>query len=185
MAPPQTKKSKRQKPENDVSFWVASEIMKKPSKYISDAVIKKFTKKNSICYPEYASCLNITPCLPGEACCTKRTDSNNPHFTYFFDTLFSVQSLKLPFSDFICNILTLLNIAPTQLHPNSWAFIKCFESLCYHFNIIPTYSKFFYFFERNTSKTIKSDRVFLVTASGRGIMTKFRNNYKHWKKRIF
>ncbi|KAJ1379330.1 hypothetical protein SESBI_47004 [Sesbania bispinosa] len=37
--------------------------------------------------------------------------------------------------------------SPTQLHPNSWAFIRGFEILCRSYNYVPTTLKFFYFFQ--------------------------------------
>ncbi|RDX77098.1 hypothetical protein CR513_42827, partial [Mucuna pruriens] len=44
--------------------------------------------------------------------------------------LWSVElGIKLPFTDFERAVLQVLNIAPTQLHPNSWAFVQVFELL--------------------------------------------------------
>ncbi|RDX89358.1 hypothetical protein CR513_28935, partial [Mucuna pruriens] len=51
-------------------------------------------------------------------------------YTYLFDTLSLKLGAQLPFSNFQCLVLKILNIAPTQLHPNSLAFIRAFEILC-------------------------------------------------------
>lgn len=37
-------------------------------------------------------------------------------------------------------------MAPSQLHPNSWAMVRAFEILCLFFNIRPNVLVFFYFF---------------------------------------
>ncbi|RHN66645.1 putative transposase (putative), gypsy type [Medicago truncatula] len=38
--------------------------------------------------------------------------------------------VKVPFTRFEMDVLKFLNVAPSQIQPNSWAFIKCFEILC-------------------------------------------------------
>ena len=181
MAQSETNSTNRKRKSDD-NFWVGKDVTKQPSRSVSEAIVAEFRKKYEICAPNFTQCLTITPCSRGETCCTQKTCPESPHFTYIFDTLFSVQRFGLPFSDFTCSILTLLNTTPTQLHPNSWAFMKCFELICDFYGITPTYTIFFYFFEMNTTATTKSNRVSLVTASGRGIFTLFRDNYKYWKK---
>jgi len=42
-------------------------------------------------------------------------------FTYMYVTLFEKLGLRLPFNTFEKELLTILNISPCQLHPNSWA----------------------------------------------------------------
>ncbi|RDX88647.1 hypothetical protein CR513_29739, partial [Mucuna pruriens] len=51
-------------------------------------------------------------------------------YTYLYDTLLLKLGAWLPFTDFQCLVLRTLNVAPTQLHPNSWAFVWDFEILC-------------------------------------------------------
>jgi len=34
--------------------------------------------------------------------------------------------IVVPFDNFCLDILCFLNVAPTQLHPNSWAYIRAF-----------------------------------------------------------
>lgn len=46
----------------------------------------------------------------------------------------------------------MLNVAPTQLRLNGWAFVRCFELLCQNLEILPTLEKFFCFFESRVNK---------------------------------
>ncbi|MCI71417.1 zinc finger protein, partial [Trifolium medium] len=46
-------------------------------------------------------------------------------------------NLWFPFTSFEDTILRILNIAPSQLHPNSWAFVKAFEIVCLGLDIEP------------------------------------------------
>jgi len=43
---------------------------------------------------------------------------------------FSQLHVRLPLDDFTMGVLRALNVAPTQLHPNSWAYMQAFRVLC-------------------------------------------------------
>ncbi|QHO19251.1 uncharacterized protein DS421_11g327240 [Arachis hypogaea] len=45
-----------------------------------------------------------------------------------FGCLFTELGVRLPFTEFECGVLYWLNCAPTQLHPNSWGFVRAFEA---------------------------------------------------------
>ena len=60
--------------------------------------------------------------------------------------LVEVLCLILPLTAFQCALLEHLNMAPSQLHPNSWATVRAFEILCPYFNIWPSVPVFLYFF---------------------------------------
>ncbi|RDX90185.1 hypothetical protein CR513_27977, partial [Mucuna pruriens] len=54
--------------------------------------------------------------------------------------------VKLPFTPFKRSTLRVLNVAPTQLHLNNWAFVRAFELLCEDIGRVPSLSIFFWFF---------------------------------------
>lgn len=68
--------------------------------------------------------VDIVPCAPNEPCCFGEVDSNGKSHTYFFENIFADLKCTLHLSDFKRVILTILNVAPTQLHCNSWAYVK-------------------------------------------------------------
>ena len=61
--------------------------------------------------------------------------------------LLKVLCLILPLTVFQCALLEHLNVAPSQLHSNSWAMVKAFEILCLFFNIQPGVPVFLFFFQ--------------------------------------
>ena len=60
--------------------------------------------------------------------------------------LFEVLGLILPLTVIQCAVLEHLNVALSQLHPNSWAMVLAFEILCSFFNILPSVLVFLFFF---------------------------------------
>jgi len=76
-------------------------------------------------------------------------------------------------------LLTKLNVAPTQLHSNSWAFIRGFIILCSQLDISPTVEVFFYFFEiKHYGRQLWAS---LNSIPGRGLLTLFQSFYKNFK----
>ena len=51
-------------------------------------------------------------------------------FFYMYMCHFSQLHIRLPFDDFTMRVLFLLNVAPTQLHLNSWVYLQAFHVLC-------------------------------------------------------
>ena len=51
-------------------------------------------------------------------------------FFYMYMCHFSQLHVRLPLDDFTMGVLHQLNVAPTQLHPNSWAYLQAFRVLC-------------------------------------------------------
>src|ERR1044072_8928052 len=99
--------------------------------------------------------------------------------------MFEEMGIKLPFSPFISKFLRVMRIAPTQLQPNSWALIRCFEIVCECFNFIPSYNLFFFFYKMNTNIFVQSSHISL---SGRNSFRRFyaySSHAKNWQDRFF
>src|ERR1044072_1814393 len=73
-------------------------------------------------------------------------------FTYVYTYLFQVIGVKLPFSLFICQVLNVTDATPSQLHPNSWAYLRCFEIVAEYFRFGATARLFFFFYQVDTIK---------------------------------
>jgi hypothetical protein len=54
--------------------------------------------------------------------------------------------VKIPFTSFEMDVLKFLNVAPSQIRPNSWAFIRGFEILCKALSLEPSVGVFFHFY---------------------------------------
>ncbi|CAJ2673725.1 unnamed protein product [Trifolium pratense] len=64
-----------------------------------------------------------------------------------YEFVFKEMGLRLPFSPFAASVLKALQVAPSQLHPNSWSFIMGFEHLCSYRDVRPTLPLFFRIFK--------------------------------------
>ncbi|MCI39362.1 putative transmembrane protein, partial [Trifolium medium] len=73
----------------------------------------------------------IEPVNEGEF--VTNVNSSEPHFFYMYANVLQTLNLWLPFTAFEGQVLKVMNVAPSQLHPNSRAFIKAFEIMCHGF----------------------------------------------------
>ncbi|MED6176930.1 hypothetical protein PIB30_093025 [Stylosanthes scabra] len=68
-------------------------------------------------------------------------------FFFMYTTMFLDIRLRFPFTEFECGVLSQLKCAPTQIHPNAWAFIRGFEILMEYLGTKPLLEVFFSFFQ--------------------------------------
>ncbi|RDX61617.1 hypothetical protein CR513_60137, partial [Mucuna pruriens] len=120
-----------------ILFWEAPESDSedgRPPSWIDPRVMEVhyvYTQSNSLVGMADAICsrgpwkVRVLPCWSDEV------------------TMFSKLGIKLPFSVFEWAVLRALNMAPTQLHPNSWTFVQTFELLCEDMEREPSLSVFF------------------------------------------
>jgi len=101
------------------------------------------------------------------------------HLFHYFRRL----GLRLPFTPFECTLLTEVNVAPAQLHPNSWAFVRAFAILCYSLDLTLSIDTFLFFFEvKDPGKKLW---VSFNGVAGRVLLTLFQQSYKGFKKNFF
>jgi len=91
--------------------------------------------------------------------------------------------MRLPFTSFERELLTEVNVAPAQLHPNNWAFIKAFGILFSYFGCYPPVDVFLHFFEAKSPG--KNLRVSFSGITGRIILTLFQQSYKGFRGKFF
>ena len=124
----------------------------------------------------------LESCGPKERVCILRPKSVSEEFFYFYPSILEDFNIRIPFTDFEVDVLRTINIAPSQLHPNSWAFMKAFERICEVLYIVPTIGLFFSFFE------VKGvDNRSWVQVSGiptRSFLQVYSSNYKNYKDRF-
>ncbi|GAU42206.1 hypothetical protein TSUD_375550 [Trifolium subterraneum] len=65
---------------------------------------------------------------------------------------FEHMGYRLPFSDFEVAVFRYLHLTPSQLHPNSLAFIRAFEMIAAYLGFIPTIPLFFHAFHLQRSR---------------------------------
>ena len=66
-------------------------------------------------------------------------------FFYIYMCHFSQLHVRLSLNDFTMGVLRQLNVMPTQLHLNSWAYLQAFRVLCPSLYLQPSPLAFLYF----------------------------------------
>ncbi|MCH79874.1 hypothetical protein A2U01_0000635 [Trifolium medium] len=102
-----------------------------------------------------------------------------PHYFYMYTALISVLNLWFPFIAFEISMLKTLNVAPSKLHPNGWAFIKAFEIACLGFELEPSVGVFFSFY--HIKSLTPNTLVSISSQPNRGRFNLFASNFKNYK----
>jgi len=89
----------------------------------------------------------------------------------------------LPLTRFEQALLTKINVAYAQLHPNSWAFVRAFTILCNHIGHTPLMDVFLHFLEAKSAG--KKLWVSFTGVARRVLLTLFQQSYKGFKGKFF
>ncbi|QCD99954.1 hypothetical protein DEO72_LG7g1241 [Vigna unguiculata] len=89
----------------------------------------------------------------------------------------------LPLDDFTMGVLRVLNIAPTQLHPNSWAYMQAFRVLCQSLYLQPSPYAFLYFYD--TRPYQRTTWLSLISRPNISRLDAFSQSFKHFKDGYF
>lgn len=163
--------------------WVRVQVLRFNSTYVDASSITQFRSNKNLTFDGNETNVICEPCTKDELVCWGQQRVGSPEYTYMYETLFSKLRVKLPFSPFECHVLRSLNVAPTQLHPNSWGFVRCFEILCRSLGMKASVGRFFYFFEAKLGKEV--GWLSLNSTPRRGIMTALMGSYKDFKDKFF
>jgi hypothetical protein len=147
------------------------------SKYDSATAIAEFREDFRLTLPKKESEVIIDPVGEGE--CVTIVNLTPPHYFYMYGAFFKAFNLWLPFTSFEMAILRVLNVAPTQLSPNGWAYVKCFEVLCSALELSPSTGVFFYFYY--VKSLTKGKAVTLTSQANRGLFTLYASNFKNYQ----
>jgi len=110
--------------------WVAANVRTQYSIFRWSRLLKSWLNctlifekgaRRDIVVPER---VNVVECI-----CHGR-DRVAEEFFYMYMCHFSQLHIRLRFDEFTMGVLRLLNVDPTQLHPNSWAYLQAFRMLC-------------------------------------------------------
>jgi len=104
-------------------------------------------------------------------------------FFYMHMCHFSQLHVRLPLDDFTMGVLRELNVAPTQLHPNSWAYMQAFCVLCQSLYLKPSPRVFLYFYD--TRPRQPTTWLSLVSRPSISRLDAFSQSFKHFKDGYF
>ncbi|CAJ2629428.1 unnamed protein product [Trifolium pratense] len=123
----------------------------------------------------------------GERVCS----SFDGHDFAMYEFVFKEMGLRLPFSPFAASVLKALQVAPSQLHPNSWSFIMGFEHLCTYKGVLPTLPLFFRIFKiqrkptREVGRAPRQNWVSLKHHEDVKLFKMFVDSVKDFKERYY
>ncbi|MED6171376.1 hypothetical protein PIB30_040151 [Stylosanthes scabra] len=84
------------------------------------------------------------------------------------------------------DVLFECRVAPTQLHPNSWGFMKAFQSVCWYLQLDLSLRAFFYFFHLTRPFSQKKSRWASFRArEGRRIFSLYEESFHDFKNYYF
>ncbi|XP_057757090.1 uncharacterized protein LOC130976285 [Arachis stenosperma] len=108
-------------------------------------------------------------------------------FFYAYDCFFTKLGITIPFTEFETEILWNCNLAPTQLHPNSWAFMKIFQLLCQELGVRPSLCLFLYLFVLTKVGTAKKKASWISfrATQGRKVFSIFNDSFHDFKNFYF
>jgi len=141
--------------------------------------LKKGDEPNLSFHKEHDEKLMVLSCPPDVPICADDKGNNGELFCFVYTTLFKKVKLRFPLTDFERELLTELDIAAAQLHPNSWAFVRAFQIMCAHLGLPTSVDVFLFLFEAKNP----GDRLWvsLNGIAGRSILSIFQQSYKDWK----
>jgi len=119
------------------------------------------------------------PCGKGEPVCAAESSDPEGPFCFVYSTVFKRLKHRLPMTSFECALLTEVNVAHAQLHPNSCAFVRAFSIICDYFGHTSSVDVFLYFFEAKSPR--KKLWVSFNGIAGRVLMSLFQQSYKGFK----
>jgi hypothetical protein len=110
-------------------------------------------------------------------------NKNPPHYFLMYGVVVQTFNLWFPLTQFEISLLHTLNIAPIQLHPNSWGFAKAYEIVCLALGLTPSIGVFFSFYHL---KSFTADRlVSLCALPNRTLFSLYANNFKNYQDSFF
>ncbi|KOM29693.1 hypothetical protein LR48_Vigan746s000600 [Vigna angularis] len=104
-------------------------------------------------------------------------------FFFMYVTFFTHLFIRVPFTEFQTAILREVNVAPTQLHPNSWAAVQAFIAMCSAVGVTPTIPVFFYYFAVRPSSS--GGWVSFRSVRDRTLFRPFSESFKNFKQHYF
>jgi len=158
--------------------WAKKKLLKETSIFTTYLKIRELRESKALRKKD-ENLVKVVVCREDESICSDESLDPDRPFYFFYATFFTKVLLRLPLSIYEKELLTELNVASAQLHPNNWAFIRGFIILCSQLGILPTMEVFFYFFEfKQSSWQLWAS---FNGVSGRGLLTLFQSSYKKFK----
>lgn len=169
-------------PRVDGYDWAGFDATTQPSG-ISRMALQDWVARSYLVRDTADTCLmRVTVSRENERVCHGKGTSADDFF-FMYANLFAQLHVRVPFTDFQAEVLRELNVAPTQLHPNSWAAIQAFGVECMVAGVSPTVRSFLHYF--NVRPPPKGGLVSLSSVAKRTLFKPFAESFKNFKDQFF
>jgi len=125
--------------------WVHRDVLATPSVFTKEQEAHLNEVVQIFDDLEHNKLYRIVVPVPGERPCFMATEGNR--YMFMFDYTLTTIGVCLPFSDFTIGLINHLRLAPSQIHPVAWGFIRSFELVCSHYGIPASVPVFMYLFD--------------------------------------
>ncbi|RDX78196.1 hypothetical protein CR513_41561, partial [Mucuna pruriens] len=126
--------------------WVSLDVLKQVSSVMPTEVDTLVTKGTWVDPYSAHDFIMMAPFDYERVCHAAREDEDD--FIFMYETIFEDLGISLPIGFFYAEVLQMFRIAPSQLHPNSWATLWAFETICRALSIEPTAPLLFFLLYR-------------------------------------
>ena len=164
-------------PSND--DWVVQDVRTAYSKYLITAALRDLVDVQDIVelsVPNHA--FSLRRCLTTDRVFDGR-GSYPADFFFMYAWVMKDSCLVIPFDDFCTDVLRYLNVAPTQLHPNGWTYVRAFQFVCAALCLTPTIPLFFTHYQSRPGKSV--GWLSLISQVRNCLFKHFSSSYKHFK----
>ena len=168
---------KEKKDKVDWSYdWVGKDVKSRVSFFSDEAAVRE-VDVNKIVRVGFGVKVELLPCSVDDRVYHREWGFG---FFYMHSCVLEELRVRLPFTEFECQVLKQLNCAPSQLHPNGWAFLRSFEVLMEFLEEVPSVDLFFSLFQ--AKGVWKGLWINLNSTPGFSIFKLYKKNWWCYKK---
>jgi hypothetical protein len=158
----------------------ADEVRMEESLYIDVSAVDQFRSNFDISATGNEEDVVLLSCDPDERVCDQEMAGEGDESYFVYTTFLEEFGVKIPFTPFEMDVLKFLNVAPTQIRPNSWAFIRAFEILCKALGLEPSVGAFLCFY--GTKDVNKGTWIAICAHPGKRLFPQYACNFKkEWR----
>ncbi|MED6179738.1 hypothetical protein PIB30_003537 [Stylosanthes scabra] len=157
--------------------WVSKGVWCIPTKFVDDEGIKRLGPPFAWVMEGSKVTIEFLPCLPTERVCYR---GPNGGWFFMYTCVLAEIGVRFPSTPFECSVLRQINCAPSQIHPNSWAFMRAFQGPMEYLGEAPSLEVFFYLFQ--AKGVDRGSWVNLSLHQGRTVFCPFKATYRDIKE---
>jgi len=154
----------------------ADEVLQEYSFYTDMPDIDFFWSKHNISSTGNEEDVVVLSCDVDERVCDQDMAGALDQSFLMYKAVLDDFGVKIPFTAFEMDVLKFLNVAPSQICPNSWAFIRGFEILCKALNLEASVGVFFHFY--GTKDVNKGTLITIGAHPGKKLFPPSASNFK-------